>query len=62
MEIDEDENTIQYKAIDLVYELAGLNLFGAYMEKESLRIYRFVVEELAKLNIKVPNNLNVSQF
>lgn len=59
---DEDESSQNYKAIDLIYELAGFNLFAAFQETETKRIYNFVVSELAKSKITVSGDLDVSQW
>ena len=58
----EDELSINYRAIDLVYELAGLNLFGAFQASETKALYRHVVSELDKLRFKVSEDMNVEQW
>ena len=58
----EDESSQAYKAIDLVYELAGLNLFSAFQVSETERVYKHVVSELGKLGLKVSEGMDVSQW
>jgi hypothetical protein len=58
----EDENANNFKSIELLYELAGLNLFSEFQKSETNRIYTFVVKELSKMNIRVSSNLNVSTW
>lgn len=58
----EDESSRTYKAIDLIYELAGLNLFGKFEVLETKRLYKYVVSELKKLGIESSGDLDVSQW
>lgn len=58
----EDESSQTYRAIDLIYELAGLNLFGEFQVSETEKIYKHVVCELRKLKIETTGGLNVSQW
>jgi hypothetical protein len=58
----EDESSAPYKAIDLVYELAGLNLFGSFQVAETQSLYENVVVQLSSLGLKVSENLDVSQW
>ena len=50
---DEDETSINYKIIDLLYELAATNLYGAFQKSETQRIYKLILSELKRQNIKV---------
>ena len=59
---EEDEESFNYRAIDLLYELAGLNLFRAYNVAETVRMYSWVVEKLQQQGIKVTENLDVSEY
>jgi len=58
----EDEQSINYKAIDLLYEIAGLNLFGEFQVEDTIKIYSHAVNELKKMNINITNNLNVEKW
>lgn len=58
----EDESSRIYRAIDLIYELAGLNLFGEFQVSETKKLYKHVVCELRKLKIETTGGLNVSQW
>lgn len=59
---NDDETSEQFKAIELIYEIAGLNLFGEFQAQESENVYKHVISELAKLNIQVSENLDVSEW
>ncbi len=58
----EDENSEAYKAIDLLYELAGTNLFVAFDKRETERVYKYVASELMKMHLEIPRNLDVSEW
>lgn len=58
----EDESSKAYKAIDLVYELAAINIFGLFQVSETEQLYKKVVSELKKLGLNVSENMNVSQW
>ena len=59
---NENELSINYRAIDLVYELAGLNLFGSFQPSETKALYRHVVSELDKLGFQVSEDMDVEQW
>jgi hypothetical protein len=59
---DEDEISIEYKAIDILYELAGLNLFGEFQVSLSNQVYSSVVANLDRLGIQVTSGLDVSRW
>lgn len=60
--IHEDESSETYKAIDLIYEVAALNLFGKFQERESRKTYKRAIKELIKMGLSVPSNLDVSEW
>jgi len=62
IDVDEPENCHNWKAIDLIYDLAGFNLFSAFEIEETIKIYKKIVNELASLNIVVPKNLDVGKW
>ncbi|PKG80619.1 hypothetical protein CXF85_21060 [Colwellia sp. 75C3] len=59
---DEDEKSLEYKAIDILYELAGLNLFGKFQVSVSKQVYSSVVANLERLGIQVTSDLDVSRW
>ena len=59
---DEDEKSTSYKAIDLVYEIAAINLFGEYQKIETKKIYHVVVQKLKKLGLTVSHDLVVDEW
>ena len=59
---EEDELSFNCQAIDLLYELAGANLFGAFQVDDTKRIYKLIVNELENKNIKVSENLSVEKW
>jgi hypothetical protein len=58
----EDESSTSYQAIDLVYELAGLNLFGAFQAAETQSLYKNIVVQLSNMGLQVTENMDVSQW
>ncbi|WP_446530233.1 hypothetical protein [Photobacterium swingsii] len=58
----EDESNFNFQIITLIYELAGLNLFGTYNPKESVRVYRLIVKELNRRGISVTGGMDVSAW
>ena len=62
MSLNEDENNANFKAIDLVYELASFNLFADFQEMKTKKIYNFVIRELANIEIEISNDLDVSKW
>ena len=58
----EDESSTSYQAIDLVYELAGLNLFGAFQVTETQSLYIEIVVQLSSMGLQVSENMDVSQW
>ena len=58
----ENESSDIYQAIDLVYELAGLNLFGAFQAAETRSLYKHIVFKLRKLGLQVSEDMDVSQW
>jgi hypothetical protein len=59
---DEDEGRMNFKLIELLYELPGLNLFGAFDAQKSESTYNFIVQELTNSGIKVSKDLNVHEW
>lgn len=58
----EDESSASYRAIDLVYELAGLNLFGAFQVGETQSLYKNIVVQLSNMGLQVSENMDVSRW
>ena len=58
----ENESSTSYQAIDLVYELAGLNLFGAFQVTETQSLYKNIVIQLINMGLQVSENMDVSQW
>jgi hypothetical protein len=59
---DEDEERMNFRIIELLYELPGLNLFGALDAKKTKSIYSFIVQELTNNGIKVSEGLDVHEW
>ncbi len=60
--IDENEESNNYRAIDLIYEIAALNLFGEFEAEKTKEIYHMAISELRKMNINVTSNLSVDKW
>ncbi|MEQ3513512.1 hypothetical protein ABMY35_09270 [Pseudoalteromonas sp. BZB3] len=59
---DKGESSASYQAIDLVYELADLNLFGSFQVSETEPLYKNIVVQLGKMGLPVSENMDVSQW
>ena len=58
----DEKSTPNFAAIELVYELGRYNLFGEFDEDGVLRRYHITVAELARRNISVNRDLDVSEW
>ncbi|TCI04783.1 hypothetical protein EZV61_02085 [Corallincola luteus] len=58
----EDESSASYQAIDLVYELAGLNMFGSFQATETQSLYKNIVVQFSNMGLQVSENMDVSQW
>jgi hypothetical protein len=62
MSDDEDEAARNFRVIESIFEIAAVNLYGAYQAGETKRVYDSVVSELQKLGIRVPPDLPVAAW
>ncbi len=60
--IDVDETCENYQIIDMLYELAGFNLFGLFQQDKTKEIYSWLVSQLKNRGIKVKGGLDVSTW
>lgn len=59
---DEDEAAGNYRVVDSIFEIAAVNLYGAYQARETKRVYELVVAELRKMRIRVSPDLPVDKW
>ena len=59
---DENEDTISFKAIEILGELAFENMYVAFSQEDTLKTYNWLVSELGKLDIWVSTDLDISEL
>jgi len=59
---NENESSANFMAIDLIYEIAAINLYGAFESKKTKKWYKQAVKELRKLGVDITKGLDVSQW
>ncbi|GAB2889394.1 hypothetical protein ACCI51_06215 [Microbulbifer echini] len=58
----ENEDAIGFKAIEILAELAFENMYVAFSKEDTLKTYKWSVEELSKLGVNVSKNLDMSEL
>ena len=59
---NETEGDLNWRAIELIYDLAGFNLYGAFDKKQTKKIYKKIQKEFRSLGISIPDNLEVDKW
>jgi hypothetical protein len=58
----ENEDTNSFKAIEILGELAFENMYVAFSKEDTLKTYKWSIEELGKLGITVSMDLDMSEL
>lgn len=58
----EDKGSKTYKAIEILAGLAFENMYVAFSLDDTMRTYKWVIEELGKINITISTNLDMSEL
>lgn len=57
-----DESSEDYQTIDMLYELASLNLFGAFDPIKTKEVYSWLLAQLDKKGFKTTGGFDVSKW
>ncbi len=56
----DDEESLNFRAIEMVSELAYENMYVAFSAQDTQKAYNAIVRELGRLNISVSEDMDVS--
>ena len=59
---EENESTVSFQAIEIIGTLAFENMYVAFSFEDTLRTYKWAVEELCKLGLSISNNLDMPEL
>ncbi len=59
---EENEETKNFRAIEVLGELAFENMYVAFSKGDTMRAYKWAIKELGKLGLNVSSSLDMSEL